>query len=280
MKIYLISAFLILVTTACKSQRESTSNPNGYDLKMPEKFSLPESLLEVSGIAFRDGNHDTIFAIQDEDGSLFKLGWKDSKQQNISFAPSGDYEDLAIMGNQVFILKSNGNIYSFSLSNATGKSASNVKEVKKLLPPGEYEGMFYDSLTNNLIVLCKECKADKKSKSLTGYTLKQEAGMLTRSGQFNIDYQSKAGDKTIKGMLKPSALARHPLTKQWYIISSVNKILLITDDEWVIQETHPLRSKNFNQPEGIAFDKRGNLYISNEGDEITAGNILKFTYLP
>lgn len=280
MKIYLISAFLILVTTACKSQRESTSNPNGYDLKMPEKFSLPESLLEVSGIAFRDVNHDTIFAIQDEDGSLFKLGWKDSKQQNISFAPSGDYEDLAIMGNQVFILKSNGNIYSFSLANATGKSASNVKEVKKLLPPGEYEGMFYDSLTNNLIVLCKECKADKKSKSLTGYTLKQEAGMLTRSGQFNIDYQSKAGDKTIKGMLKPSALARHPLTKQWYIISSVNKILLITDDEWVIQETHPLRSKNFNQPEGIAFDKRGNLYISNEGDEITAGNILKFTYLP
>lgn len=280
MKIYLISAFLILVTTACKSQRESTSNPNGYDLKMPEKFSLPESLLEVSGIAFRDVNHDTIFAVQDEDGSLFKLGWKDSKQQNISFAPSGDYEDLAIMGNQVFILKSNGNIYSFSLANATGRSASNVKEVKKLLPPGEYEGMFYDSLTNNLIVLCKECKADKKSKSLTGYTLKQEAGMLTRSGQFNIDYQSKAGDKTIKGMLKPSALARHPLTKQWYIISSVNKILLITDDEWVIQETHPLRSKNFNQPEGIAFDKRGNLYISNEGDEITAGNILKFTYLP
>lgn len=280
MKIYLISAFLILVTTACKSQRESTSNPNGYDLKMPEKFSLPESLLEVSGIAFRDVNHDTIFAVQDEDGSLFKLGWKDSKQQNISFAPSGDYEDLAIMGNQVFILKSNGNIYSFSLANATGKSASNVKEVKKLLPPGEYEGMFYDSLTNNLIVLCKECKADKKSKSLTGYTLKQEAGMLTRSGQFNIDYQSKAGDKTIKGMLKPSALARHPLTKQWYIISSVNKILLITDDKWVIQETHPLRSKNFNQPEGIAFDKRGNLYISNEGDEITAGNILKFTYLP
>lgn len=280
MKIYLISAFLILVTTACKSQRESTSNPNGYDLKMPEKFSLPESLLEVSGIAFRDVNHDTIFAVQDEDGSLFKLGWKDSKQQNISFAPSGDYEDLAIMGNQVFILKSNGNIYSFSLANATGKSASNVKEVKKLLPPGEYEGMFYDSLTNNLIVLCKECKADNKSKSLTGYTLKQEAGMLTRSGQFNIDYQSKAGDKTIKGMLKPSALARHPLTKQWYIISSVNKTLLITDDEWVIQETHPLRSKNFNQPEGIAFDKRGNLYISNEGDEITAGNILKFTYLP
>lgn len=280
MKIYLISAFLILVTTACKSQRESTSNPNGYDLKMPEKFSLPESLLEVSGIAFRDVNHDTIFAVQDEDGSLFKLGWKDSKQQNISFAPSGDYEDLAIMGNQVFVLKSNGNIYSFSLANATGKSASNVKEFKKMLPPGEYEGMFYDSLANNLIVLCKECKADKKSKSLTGYTLKQEAGMLTRSGQFNIDYQSKAGDKTIKGMLKPSALARHPLTKQWYIISSVNKILLITDDEWVIQETHPLRSKNFNQPEGIAFDKRGNLYISNEGDEITAGNILKFTYLP
>lgn len=277
---YLISAILMLFTTACNSRPDSTSNPAGYDLKKPEKFILPESLLEVSGIAFRDGTSDTTFAIQDEDGRLFRLGWNDSKQQNVSFASSGDYEDLAITGNQAFVLKSNGNIYSFSLTDATGKSVTNVNENKKLLPPGEYEGMYYDTLSNRLIVLCKECKVDKKSKSLTGYALTQEAGTLKRSEQFHIDYESNAKKNKIKGTLKPSALARHPLTKQWYIISSVNKLLLITNDKWVVQETHPLSSKIFNQPEGIAFDKSGNLYISNEGDEITAGNILKFAYRP
>jgi len=268
------------MTSACKPQQEERSNPAGYNLQQPEKFSLPESLLEVSGIAFRKGNSDTIFAIQDEDGKLFKLAWNDKKQKNVSFASSGDYEDVTIMDNRVFILKSNGNIYSFLPADASGKKVTDVKENKKLLPSGEYEGMYYDSLTNKLIVLCKECKADKKLKTITGYILNPGEEKLTLISTFTIDYKSRAEKKAIKGNLKPSALARHPLTKQWYILSSVNKLLLIVNDEWAIQETHPLSSKIFNQPEGIAFDKIGNLYISNEGDEITEGNILKFVYKP
>lgn len=280
MKIFLCSIILILMTSACKPQQEKRSSPGGYNLQQPERFSLPESLLEVSGIAFRNGDGDTIFAIQDEDGRLFRLAWNDRKQKNVSFAASGDYEDVTIMGNRVFILKSNGNIYSFLLAGATGKKVAEVTESKKLLPSGEYEGMFYDSLTNKLIVLCKECKADKKSKTITGYALDHESGKLEFTGEFTIDYNSQAEKNIIKGNLKPSALARHPLTKQWYILSSVNKLVLIVNDNWAIQEIHPLSSKVFNQPEGIAFDKSGNLYISNEGDEITEGNILKFVYKP
>ncbi|RZK46858.1 MAG: SdiA-regulated family protein, partial [Pedobacter sp.] len=37
-------------------------------------------------------------------------------------------------------------------------------------------------------------------------------------------------------------------------------------------------SNTFNQPEGIAFDKDGNLFISNEGSETQTGNILRFDY--
>ncbi|MNL43433.1 hypothetical protein D3C87_1659450 [compost metagenome] len=64
------------------------------------------------------------------------------------------------------------------------------------------------------------------------------------------------------------------------MLSSTDKLLLVTDANWKIKEAHKLNSSTFNQPEGMAFDQELNLYISNEGDEITDGNILKFRYLP
>ena len=278
MRIFLISAFLILISTSCKPQPEAKSNPPGYDLQQPEKFSLTESLLEISGVAFKNGESDTIFAVQDEDGRLFRVAWGNKDQTNISFAGAGDYEDLAIIKDKVFILKSNGNLYSFMLNQASGKKVTQVNEHEKLLPPGEYEGMYYDPLSDRLTVLCKSCKVDKKKKSVTGYLLQAKGDQLLLSGTFKL--KGLKDNKAIKGTLKPSAIARHPLTSKWYVLSSVNKALLILNDEWQIEKVHPLSSKIFNQPEGIAFDKNANLYISNEGDELTLGNILKFVYKP
>ena len=58
-----------------------------------------------------------------------------------------------------------------------------------------------------------------------------------------------------------------------------NKLLVVTDLEWKIKAVHKLNSTVFNQPEGLAFDNQHNLFISNEGDEITDGNIIKFRYV-
>ena len=80
----------------------------------------------------------------------------------------------------------------------------------------------------------------------------------------------------IKSGLRVSAISRHPKSKEWYILSSAEKLLVIASSDWHIKSVYDLDSSTFNQPEGIAFDKDLNLYISNEGDEITNGNILKF----
>lgn len=274
MRIFLISTILILISSSCKPQPEAKSSPAGYNLQQPEKISLSESLLEVSGIAFRNGDPDTVFAVQDEDGRVFSIAMDSKEQKSSSFQSGGDYEDLTIMNDRMFVLKSNSSIYSFPMAAISGKKVPEVAEYKKLLPSGEYEGMYYDSLTNKIIVMCKSCKDDKKAESLTGYTLQVDGDRLILDEAFKLNYKSTQ----VKGKLKPSALARHPLTRQWYIVSSVNRSLLILDGEWQIREVHPLSSKIFNQPEGIAFDKQGNLYISNEGDELTQGNILKFIY--
>ena len=75
----------------------------------------------------------------------------------------------------------------------------------------------------------------------------------------------------------PSCVARHPLTREWYIISSVNKVLIVLDERWKVKGMYALDPELFKQPEGLAFDRRGNMYISNEGGKGNA-NVLLFPY--
>jgi uncharacterized protein YjiK len=277
--IWLLPITLSLVFFACNPADDKYTSPKGYDLQNPEKFSMPESLLEISGIAFNQGRADTIYSVQDEDGRLFKQAWGVKKQSSIKFARNGDYEDLAIAKKNVFVLKSSGSIYSFPLAEAQLESTELTKEWKNLLPKGEYEGMYANEATQQLFVLCKVCEVDKKSPTATGYVLDiQDSMEIVASGTFTIDMSPlKALGQKVKG-LKASALSKHRESGDWFILSSANKLLIITSADWKIKEVHRLNSSIFNQPEGISFDTENNLYISNEGDELTAGNILKFTY--
>ena len=102
-------------------------------------------------------------------------------------------------------------------------------------------------------------------------------GSLKNAGQFNIDVkkiEELTGKKKIA--FHPSALSKNPQTNEWYILSSVNRLLVIADLNWNVKEVFSLNPGLFGQPEGIAFDKASNLYISNEGDRLRPGNVLKF----
>jgi uncharacterized protein YjiK len=279
----LISLAGILVSFACQRTEKGASKLPGYDLEQPEKFIMPDQLLEISGIAFHDFDADTVFSIQDEDGRVFKQHWGEKKQSNTKFGSKGDYEDIAIIKETVFVLKSNGTIYTIPFSDVRKSGTEEVKEFKKILPKGEYESLYASDGDSKVYVLCKNCKGDGKKQAATGYifNFNGETRELEPAGNFSIDADAveKFGDE-VKGGIKASALGCNPATKEWYIVSSVNKMLIVTSPDWTVKSVHHLDSGTFNQPEGIAFDKNQNLYISNEGDEISNGNILKFKYQP
>lgn len=273
--------FLILLFLAslsgCNSQQKEHVAYKDYDLEKPEEFNMPESLFEISGIAFNKGNSDTVYAIQDEEGKLFRLGYGVNKQLHAKFAKKGDYEDVSILNDQAIILKSNGVLYMLPLSEAVYEEPEKVKEIKNLLPKGEYEGMYGDEKSGNLYVLCKNCKQDDSKVSVTGYILKPGGDSTQTLGKFSIDVnQIKAISHDVERGFRPSALAQNPLTSDWYIVSAVNKLLVVTDVNWKVKQAYHLSGNIFVQPEGIAFDKAGNMYISNEGDDLSNGNILKF----
>jgi hypothetical protein len=260
-----------------ESEAAVALNPPGYDLSNPVEYAMPHDLLEISGIAFNKGDDNVIYAEQDEEGSIYYLRPGDKTAKSGKFGKHGDYEDVAIGNGQAVILRSDGEFYSFPLKEvASGQIQS--QKVKHLMPVGEYEAMHYDNDTKKLYVLCKQCDIDKSSNNNTGYVFDLGAdGTIAKTGDFNVSV-TDAGDggKKKKFKFRPSAMAKNPLTKEWFILSSINKLLVVTDDKWKEKASYPL--KGFLQPEGMAFDSKGNLYISNEGDEIASGNILLFKY--
>jgi hypothetical protein len=271
-------ALLGLLATGCNSAQKEAETFRGYDFNKPEKFNLPESLSEVSGIAFDKGQSDTVYAIQDEDGKLFRLAWEVPKQKHSKFSKKGDYEDVSIINDRAYILKSNGTIYTFPMAEAGYEEPEGVSEVKAILPKGEYEGMYGDEGTGELFVICKNCAGDDSKNSVSGYILKTGPdSVIAESGRFaiNVDEIKAITGKVARGF-RPSGIARNPVTKEWYIISAVNQMIVVTDRQWKVKDAHHLNSNMFIQPEGIAFDNAGNLYISNEGDDLFSGNVLKF----
>lgn len=276
----IVTMLLMLAVAGCSGGGKETNTIKAYNLDKPDKFFMPESLLEISGIAFYKGKSDTIYSIQDEQGRLFRLAWDEKKQYNAKFGKQGDYEDVTFADDQVLILKSNGTIFSFPFSDAIYEEVDSAKEWKNLLPKGEYEGMYGDEVTGKLYVICKNCPEDNSKNMISGFIIGVDHDSLFEAGTFQVDVkQIKTFTGKVKRGFRPSALSKNPVTGEWFIVSAVNKLLVVTDSNWTIRQACVLNGNTFNQPEGIAFDDKGNLYISNEGDDLSQGNILRFPRL-
>ena len=141
-KLVLPSLLLVSVLTGCgspqKNKKENTAEnekdtpqeSKEYDLETPDRFNMPESLFEISGITFNKGKNDTVYAIQDEEGKLFRLAWDVKVQYHTKFGKKGDYEDVTIVNDRAVILKSNGVLYTFPLSEAQFEEPADVKKLK------------------------------------------------------------------------------------------------------------------------------------------------------
>ncbi|MGY3213108.1 SdiA-regulated domain-containing protein [Mucilaginibacter sp. HD30] len=270
---------IIISGVSCNEQQRYAS-PQGYDLNKPVKYFMADALTEISGITFYRGKADILYAEQDEEGRVYSLDLNDPHLMYTKFDKKGDYEDIAILGEEVIVLRSDGALFVFPFNQIGKPDAANVRKWDRLLPPGEYEGMYADEETGQLYILCKHCSEEKTSKEGGGFIFKLlPNGTLKQSGQFGInvrDIETLLGKKKVQ--LHPSALAKNPKTNEWYILSSVNKLLVVADAGWKVKAVYPLAPSLFLQPEGIAFDNKNNLYISNEGDKATKATVLKFNY--
>ena len=267
-----------------------------YDLDEIEKvLSLPPVLVEISGLSY-DPKSGHLIAVNDEKAHFYFLDTNDgSIVEDIDFGKKGDYEGVEKVGDMVYAVKSNGNIYEYNLSNST--SSPTMKTA--LNPSNDIEGLGYDRKNNALILACKgnsqinkiEIRKTSKafysfsldSKSLNikpTFTLSDEDLLtcfeeLTSHKDWSKNKRSKRMNRVAK--FSPSAIAIHPFTSEAYILSSVGNTIVVADTDGTPKNVITLDKDIHRQPEGLCFDEKGNMYISNEGRGLVA-KIYKYNY--
>lgn len=257
------------------------TSPEGYDLNNPEVFEMDSELEEISGISFLHGNPDTLFAQQDEEGKLYFFSPGDKKPEHVKFGKDGDYEDVALAGDDVVMLRSDGSLYRFPVEERYGKRIESVETWKKPFPKGEYESLAARDGDDLMYVLCKECEVDRKQKKTTGYGFRlMDDGAVRRELTFSVSDEQIEQYAPLKGKpFRPSAMTWNRHTGEWYVISSINKLLVILDHDWQVKAAHKLDPKRYIQPEGLAIDNNRTLYVASErGKKGKRATVYKFPF--
>lgn len=120
--------------------------------EVAEISNLPLKLNEVSGIHFLGDN--LIAAVQDEKGKIYVYDLvKGEIVNNYNYVKQGDYEDLEIIGDKAFLLRSDGRIVSIN-----GWDSEDPEVIKFNTPftaKNNCEGLCFDKGNNNLLVALK-----------------------------------------------------------------------------------------------------------------------------
>ncbi|TDH25103.1 hypothetical protein EXU57_13400 [Segetibacter sp. 3557_3] len=276
MYVFKISAGFILLLILALGCRQKTKSkypvlPN-YDLNNPYTYNLRDELDEISGMVYYPKD-TSVFAINDENGLLYKIFLRKNVQvMKWTFAKDADFEDIALVDSTFYVLQSNGNITSFKVLTADSVVVDKCKRPYE--GKNEFESMYYDAYYKVLVLICKDCEIDDK-KGITAWSFDPATHKYSDTPIYVI--KTKPIDQMLgvqKEKFKPSAAAIHPITKELYIVFSVNKAIVIADRSGVVKFAVPLDPLIYKQPEGITFTPKGDLLISNESAETGPGNIL------
>ncbi len=306
MKYILISIFTLFFLNSCNhnnnnsvSKEDSNAGETQkekndyfpYDINNPnDKIELPDYLTEISGIDI-DDNGD-IYAIQDEEGKMFII--KKDTILAYKFRKNGDYEGIEKVGDKIYAVKSSGTVYEVQNLGTDTQTRDDYNDY--LDDAHDVEGLAYDEKNNALLLACKSSGEEEETGLRNVYQFDLNSKKIKESFYFQIKIEdiiatmkNKSENKSHEGFKEliedkeddltfaPSSIAINPINDLIYITSSKGgKVLLVTNRQGDVLDLIKLDKKSHPQPEGIAFDEQGNLFISNEGKNGSKGLIYRF----
>jgi uncharacterized protein YjiK len=259
-----------------------SSGKYSYSLNNPDdKNDLPGKLEEISGLDYL--GDQILLCVDDEEGILCFYNTREKKvTREIKFGRNGDYEGVAHIDNMAYVTRSDGKLFEFPIDRDDDVEARRIDT--PLTGMNDVEGLSAGHNKNELYLACKGlAEVDKnKIEGRAVYTFDLKNNQLASKPYIHLTTEIfkealKQNHLTSSHHMpfRPSGITVHPLTGDVFIIASVGQLILVLNKSGKITGAAPLSRKIFTQPEGICFDEKGTLYISNEGKG-KAGYILSF----
>ncbi len=288
----LIGTALLVLLTACEPAKKANNEtltlvnePIPYNLTKPdERFDLSPDLREVSGLSYYKPGR--LAMIQDELGVVFiyDLAKKRVVDEHV-FGRKGDYEGVEFVNGELYALRSDGELYHFTPTDGikTLGTGNPTRHIRINLPgktgshKPDIEGLGYDPKLNALLLATKDAANGSTDKIIYFYDLKNEVlwrGPVLSQALLRM-FTGRDGDDGEADELKPSGIAVHPKTGEYYVLASAGHSLIVTNRNGKMLSVVALDKTVFRQPEGICFAPDGTLFITSEGRD-SSGYLLRF----
>ena len=284
MRILLLALPLIACMAAPRAVDAPPSSGKGrvpYDLARPTKvFTLPPELTEIS--ALTDVDSATVACVQDEEAAVYFLSLADGRVlRRVPFSLPGDFEGLTRVDSFYFALRSDGLIHRLTIRD--GRSM--LRDTFRLaLPNHNIEGLGYDESGDRILVSPKDFikgSADvRDERTIYAFVPGDPARATTVALTLSVDdivaqadamgialpMREKKNGGAVPGLkLRYSSVAVHPATGHYYLLSAVDRTLLVVDRNGKLVDLVALDPGLLPKPEGITFLANNDLLLSSEG---------------
>lgn len=251
-----------------------------YDLKVETAthWKLPGRLKEISGLAMTLDNR--LLAHNDEKGIIYEIDYRKGtlikafQLSDMKDPVSGDFEGIATINDQVYLVTSSGRIYEGSRG-ADGESVLYNIYSTGVGRDYEIEGLAYDASKQALLLMSKGARRADLKERLTIYHWSTREKQLIEDAHIVIpviEFARHIGGKEFQ----PSGIERHPTSENYFVVASRQRAIAeITPDGQVIAAKQ-FPAQWHRQTEGITFAADGALIIADEG----AGGKARLTVYP
>lgn len=272
-KMYFPLLLLIWIGAPACAAAQSGRALSHYDPAGPpsQRLELPAELAEVSGLAYTpDGR---LLAHGDEHAVVYQIDLARGPVKRFGIGGAGgpvpgDFEDIAVVGDRIFLVTSGGEIME-ATEGADGETRPPTRRIGGLGGVCEVEGMTWDEASDSLLLLCKQTKGKRWKGQVVILAVSLETGRFEAEPRLTIpetDLQRATGGKRFSG----SAIARHPGTGTYLMLAGPQRLYAEIDSTGKVLGGGKLSVERHRQPEGLAIAPDLTLVIADEAAGETA----------